>query len=96
MANAIEDDYEICFELITTSALTESAKTDLLMFQKELAEDETLSANLVVVDKDTLQFKYDEALNKNRPYINHEFALEPGKYMELKMVVFLGKTFDNH
>lgn len=85
MANAIEDDYEICFELITTSALTESAKNDLLAFQKELAESETLSANLVVIDKDTLQFKYDEALNKNRPYINHEFSLEPGKYMELKI-----------
>lgn len=83
MATALEDDYEICFELITTSELTESAKADLAAFQRELAESESLQANLVVVDNDTLKFKYDEALNKNRPYINHEFILEEGKYMEI-------------
>lgn len=85
MASALEDDYEICFELITTATLTDSAKADLEAFQKELAESETLQANLVVVDNEVLQFKYDEALNKNRPYINFEFSLEDGKYMELKI-----------
>ena len=83
MATALEDDYEICFELITTSTLTDAAKVDLEAFQRELAESDTLSANLVVVDNETLKFKYDEALNRNRPYINYEFSLEPGKYMEL-------------
>lgn len=83
MAPALEDDYEICFELITTSTLTDAAKMDLEAFQRELAESDTLSANLVVVDNETLKFKYDEALNRNRPYINYEFSLEPGKYMEL-------------
>lgn len=83
MANALEDDYEICFELITTSTLTDASKRDLEAFQRELAESETLSANLVVVDNEALRFKYDEALNRNRPYINHEFQLESGKYMEL-------------
>ena len=83
MASALEEDYEICFELITTATLTDSAKAVLEAFQKELAENETLQANLVVVDNEMLQIKYDEALNKNRPYINHEFMLEKGKYMEL-------------
>ena len=88
ISNALDDDYEICFELITTSKLTESAEHDLAAFQKELSESETLSANLVVVDNDTLKFKYDEALNKSRPYINHEFRLQEGKYME----VMIGTT----
>lgn len=83
MATALEDDYEVCFELITTSSLTNSAKRDLEVFQKKLSDNETLSANLVVVDNETLRFKYNEALNRNRPYINHEFNLEEGKYMEL-------------
>lgn len=83
IATALEDDYEVCFELITTSALTNSAQHDLEIFQRELADDETFAANLVVVDNETLKFKYDEALNRNRPYINHEFQLEEGKYMEL-------------
>ena len=88
MSTALEDDYEICFELITTSELTDAANADLAAFQKELSESEVLQANLVVVDNDTLKFKYEEALNKSRPYINHEFILEDGKYMEL----FIGKT----
>ena len=88
LATALEEDYDICFELTTTSSLTESAQKDAEAFQKELAENEILSANLSVVDNDVLKFKYDEALNKNRPYINHEFVLEDGKYMEL----MIGKT----
>lgn len=85
IATALEDEYDICFELIMTSALTDAAKQDLTVFQKQLSDDETLSANLVVVDNDLLKFKYDEALNRNRPYINHEFRLEDGKYMELEI-----------
>ena len=85
LSRALEDDYELCFELIISSELSESAKKDLEHFQKILAEDEILSAGLNIVDNSMLKFKYDEALNKNRPYINHEFTLEKGKYMELKI-----------
>lgn len=88
LATALEDDYEICFELITTSELTESAKTDLHTFQKEISEDTTFNANLVLVDNETLKFKYDEALNRNRPYINHEFDVESSKCME----IMIGET----
>lgn len=83
IATALEDDYEVCFELIMTSTLTDSAKRDLEIFQKDLSDNEAISANLIVVDNETLKFKYDEALNRSRPYINHEFNLEVGKYMEL-------------
>lgn len=51
--------------------------------QKEISEDTTFNANLVLVDNETLKFKYDEALNKNRPYINHEFNVESSKCMEI-------------
>lgn len=85
LATALEDDYEIVFELITTAGLTDSAKADLDTFQRELSENETLSANLELVDNDTLRFKYDEALNRNRPYINHEFAVASDKCMELEI-----------
>ena len=80
---ALDDDYEICFELITTSSLSESAKNDLELFQRQMADNENISASLVVVDNDMLKFKYDEAMNRNRPYINYEFRLEAGKFMEL-------------
>lgn len=83
IANALEDDYEICFELITTSQLTASAKNDLAAFQRELAESETLQANLNVIDNETLKYKYYEAIEDDGLNINHKFNLENGKYMEI-------------
>jgi hypothetical protein len=85
ISQALEDDYEVCFELITTANLTDAAKADLDAFQKELSESETLSANLILIDDETIQARYDEALNKNRPYINYEFNLEPGKFMDMSI-----------
>jgi len=85
LSKAIDDSYEICFELITTSALTDSAKNDLEVFRELLSDNDDISANIIVVDNDTLQFRYSEALNKSRPYINHSFALEDGKYMVLEV-----------
>lgn len=85
IAQAIEDDYEICFELVTTAELTDSAKADLATFQNKLSENDTLSANLLFVAGDDIQARYDEALNKNRPYINYEFTLEPGKFMDMRI-----------
>ena len=85
LATALEDDYEVVFELITTSGLTESAQADLVVFQRELSENETLSAHLSLVDNETLKFKYDEALNRNRPYINHEFQVDSNKCMVIEI-----------
>ena len=67
---ALEDDYAICFELITTAQLSEQAQADAETFTKKLADSDELNANLVVVDNEMLKFKYDEALNKTNNYIN--------------------------
>lgn len=82
---ALEDDYTICFELITTGELTESALNDLDQFKKIINEDDTINANFIVVDKEILNFKYEEAMNKNRPYINYDFHVEPDKMMKLDL-----------
>lgn len=85
ISQAFEDDYEVCFELVTTANLTDAAKKDLDAFNNELSESQTLNANIVLVDGDTIQARYNEALNKNRPYINYEFTLEPRKFMEMRI-----------
>ena len=85
ISDALAEGYEVSFELITTSNLTEGAKQDLERFQKLLSSNETLNANLVVVDEETLQARYDEALNKNRPYINHEFTVNPTQCLEMTL-----------
>lgn len=85
ISRALEDDYEISLELITTSNLTESAMTDVEIFSKKIAENEELNANIVIIDNETLKFKYDEALNKTNSYINHEFTVDSDKIMQLEL-----------
>ena len=45
VSKALEDEYEVVFELITTANLTESALKDLKRFQEELAKNEELTAS---------------------------------------------------
>lgn len=82
---ALDDDYEICFELITTAKLTDQAQMDADAFSKKLSDSEELNANFVVVDNEMLKVKYDEALNKTNNYINFTFQLESGKYLEVEL-----------
>lgn len=80
---ALKDDYKIVFERITTSTLTEEAEKDLEAYNNLLTSDDSISACIVLIDAEGLRFRYDEALNRARPYINYNFAVESGKYMEL-------------
>lgn len=83
ISNALQDDYEVVFELITTATLTADAERDLENYNNQLAADDSVSASIMLVDAEGLKFRYDEALKRARPYINYDFAVEPGKYMEL-------------
>lgn len=85
ISEALDEEYEICFEFITTSSLTPSAKKDLESFNKELAENEQLNARIVSVANNELQDRYNEALNKSRPYINHVFNVDVSKTLEMTL-----------
>lgn len=88
IATALNDEYEISFELITTSFLTDSAKSDLAIFQKQIAdqsEQEDNSATLAVIDKDELVRRYDIALERENPSIRYTLNLENGKYLSMNV-----------
>lgn len=88
VARAFEDDYKVEFELITTGILTESANNDLATFQKQLVEfgeNDSFSASITVVDNDELKRRYDFALEKDNPFINHEIDLSGSQKMEVEM-----------
>ena len=78
---ALDDGYNICFELVTTSILTEQAYADALAFSKLISDNEDINANFIVVDNELLKSKYEESLGKSNSYVNYEFVLEDGKYM---------------
>lgn len=74
VSRALEDEYEVCFELITTAGLTESARNDLATFQEELAELSTkdeFPATLILVNEDEIRRRYDLALERDNPSLSH-------------------------
>lgn len=84
LANALDDDYEISFELITTGMLTAAAQTDLQTFQEELAklsENESFGATINVIDAEELKRRYDYAIEADNPSINYKLDLSGSKHM---------------
>ncbi|OME28927.1 AIPR protein [Paenibacillus odorifer] len=84
VARALEDEYEIAFELITTTELTKAAKEDLATFQKQLAElseRDDIVCSLTIIDADELRRRYDLALERENPSINHSLDLSTTTYM---------------
>lgn len=78
VARALEDEYEVCFELITTAGLTDSAQKDLATFQEELAElsaKDELPATLLLVNEDEIRRRYDIALERENPSLSHALDL---------------------
>ncbi len=84
VANALDEDYEINFELITTSKLTPAALNDLETFQKQLAEiseKDDFDATITVIDDDEIKRRYDIALEVDNPLINYDLNLADCKYL---------------
>jgi hypothetical protein len=88
VSNALEDDYEVEFELVTTGILTEAANHDLGVFQNslvELSENEDFNASIFVVDREELKNRYDLALEKDNPLINHDINVSGCHILEAKI-----------
>lgn len=88
LSDAMADNYDICFELLTTGTLTDSARSDLSAFQDRVAESDDYTASLVLVDSEEIERRYEIALGKENPSISHTMTLEEGKYASFT----LGKT----
>ena len=85
LAIALDDEYDIHFELLTTSTLTPSAMNDFATFQKQLAEADDLPATIHLVDNDEIQKRYEMALDKEQPVLNYALPLENGKFVRLQI-----------
>ena len=85
VAIALDDEYDVAFELITTGALTAPAREDLATFQAQLAKADDLPAAIHVVDDDELKRRYDLALDRENPVLTHTLDLEKGKYLAMEL-----------
>jgi len=81
---ALDEDYEVSFELITTGALTDAALHDLEAFQQELiklSDNENFDATIHVIDDDELRRRYEYAIETDNPSLNYKLSLTDIKYM---------------
>lgn len=85
VAIALDDDYDVMFELLTTGNLTPSAQNDFATFQAQFAKADDLPASIHLVDRDELRRRYDLALDRENPSISHTLNLQPGKYLSMEL-----------
>ncbi|MES2459889.1 MAG: AIPR family protein [Armatimonadota bacterium] len=88
VSDALEQDYDLTFELVTTGTLTPSAQADLKLFQDTIDNFDNLTASIIVVDTAMIQARWDDALSRALPKLTHTFTLEPGKYLSLDVAGF--------
>lgn len=79
MRVALEDDYEVQFELLTTGSLSPGAVTDFEAFRLEMAENSELGAGLTLVDSDLIETRLSEAEQRDLPELSCDIELDPDR-----------------
>jgi hypothetical protein len=85
VAEALKDEYEVVFELVTTGELTEAARKDFETFQNQIAEFEHPESSITLVDSATIKARWEESLAQELPKLNHKIQLQAGKYLEVEI-----------
>ncbi len=88
IARALEDEYEVSFELLTTGVLTDGAKQDLATFQEQLADlsaREDFPATIRLIDEDEIRRRYDMALERENPSLSHVLDLSKCNVLPVKV-----------
>jgi hypothetical protein len=88
VSEALQDDYDVEFELVTTGVLTDAAQRDFALFNETIGEFEHPEASITLVDTATLQARWDEAMTRDMPLLTHSFTLENGKFLSLEVAHF--------
>lgn len=79
MRVALDDDYEVHFELLTTGSLTVDAAADFESFKVAMNDDADFSATLTLVDSALLETRLSEAEQRDLPELSCEIELDPDR-----------------
>ncbi len=85
VAEALKDEYEVVFELVTTGSLTDAAKGDLEAFQNKIGDFEHPESSITLVDSATIKARWEEALTQELPKLKHTFTLQGGQYLAVEI-----------
>ncbi|HEV8111562.1 MAG TPA: AIPR family protein [Planctomycetota bacterium] len=76
---ALEEDYRVEFELVTTGQLTEAVQADLKSYADKFSEVDDFSASLHLIDSEVLEARLAEAEARVLPALEHTVTLDPTK-----------------
>jgi hypothetical protein len=76
---ALEDEYRVDFELLTTGKLSDAAEADLRAFMVKLEDSDDLPASVVLVDAEAIETRLSEAEAQELPSLDHTLAIDPGR-----------------
>jgi hypothetical protein len=82
---ALDDEYRVDFELVTTGVLTDAARADLRAFTEKLDESDDFAAGLHVIDTPTLELRLAEADAQELPSFDHSMAIDPTRTLMTKL-----------
>ena len=82
---ALEDEYRVEFELITTGILTDAARADLAVFGAKLEDSDDFAASLHVIDLEVLETRLAEAEAQELPSLDHEVTVDLEKTLFTKI-----------
>jgi hypothetical protein len=87
VAEALKEDYDLVFELVTTGQLTRSASDDLTVFDKQLSAFEPRDASIILIDSAAIQARWSEAVESafELPKLTHELSIEDGQYLVVEV-----------
>jgi hypothetical protein len=88
IAQALQDDYDVELELVTTGTLSRAAQKDLDAFRDAITEFEHPETTIVLVDETILQARWDEAMSVHLPKLSHTISLQLGKYLSMEVANF--------
>jgi hypothetical protein len=81
LRQALEDEYDITFELLTTGKLTTAAESDLKVFSERLEESKDFNATIALVNSEVIETRLIDAESKILPAISHTIKLSSDKVM---------------
>lgn len=82
---ALDDDYRVDFELLTTGTLTDSAQADLNAYADKFSEFDTFTASLHLIDTEAIETRLAEAEARVLPSIRHTIKLDPAKTLSMDL-----------
>lgn len=82
---ALEDEYEVEFEILTTGELTSAAADDFVAFQRQIEQTEDFDASVTLVNSKVIETRLADAEARDLPMLSHRMHIDPKKTIGMEL-----------